>query len=120
MVLWVNDHTYCSRHKRYSTDYNYRLVWILPSDAWQSYRLATKLIGTVQYPVKIDECYLCGRRKYARGRLFVGDKSPVAKKLHDNNENDELPGWHENDPSAIDDFDDDNDDFLFIGVEIPQ
>ena len=38
-----------------------------------------KLVGTAISPVKIDESYVCGKRKYGKGRLLVGDRAQSNK-----------------------------------------
>eukprot|EP00171_Calliarthron_tuberculosum_P022331 IDg22331t1 len=47
-----------------------------------------KLVGTGEAPVKIDESYMCGRRKYGKGRLLAGDRTTTRP------DTEELPGWN--------------------------
>lgn len=49
--------------------------------------LRSKLVGTADRPIQVDESYFSGRRKYHRGRILKWDRSQ--------NLQGQLPNWHE-------------------------
>lgn len=79
--------------------------------------LQPKLVGTSDAPVKIDESYVCGRRKYGKGRLLSGDKPGKGETKVQNN-SDEILGWNETMPE--DELEvDSSDDFVRFGIDDP-
>lgn len=77
-----------------------------------------KLVGTEEAPVKIDESYVCGRRKYNRGRLLAGDKALSSGNVTDEDDAN-LPDWNDEHPEHDDGNTDNKEDFVQFGVDDP-
>ncbi len=73
---------------------------------WNSFArlIQAKLMGTSDVPVEVEKSYVCGWRKYGKGRLVAGGRV-VSSETEPQNYDSELLGWNETTPDNEDDVD---------------